>query len=126
MSPERSAQSAATTDGPPDTVMMAMRGAFGRIGPAIARASIASKNSSVSSVSTAPACRQAAWKTAAGPASAPVCEAAARRPASELPPLRTTTGLRPAARAAAATKRRPSGTCSMKQAMSVVASSSTR
>ena len=121
-----SAASAATTDGPPDTVRIATRGASGRCAPTVISVSIASKNSSVSSASTTRARPQAARNTSYEPVSEPVCESAARRPASDRPPFNTTTGFDAVARSAARTNRRPSRTASTKHAMSDVSLSSAR
>ncbi len=69
--PRASATSAATTEGPPDTVTMARLASLGRGAPP-ARAWMASKSSSVSPHWTTPAARNAAACTSAAPASEPV------------------------------------------------------
>ena len=64
-----------------------------------AKASPTSSSSSTSSTRTIPHCRSAASTTRSVEASAPVCDAAARWPASDRPALRTATGFPVAARA---------------------------
>ena len=60
-----------------------------------------------------PVCRNIARQTAADPARAPVCEAAALAPCALMPPFQRTMGLRRPTSRATSKKRRPSLTPSM-------------
>ena len=60
--------------------------------PCASSVTIASNSSSVSSTTTMPAAAKAARYVSQAPASEPVWDPAARRPASARPPLRATTG----------------------------------
>lgn len=92
-SPARSAASAASTDGPPEMVTMAMLRA-GFLRRPTAAASMASKKASVSAASMTPARRKPARIAAWLPAMLPVWLAAALAPAAIFPAFSTTTGLR--------------------------------
>ena len=72
-----------------------------------------SRSSDMPSTRSAPACRHSASKTCREPASDPVCELAARAPASVSPPLRITVGFTRAQRRSASANAGPSETPSM-------------
>ena len=72
---------------------------------------------------TMPVCLNMAFHTLADPASAPVCEAAARAPCSLRPPFHRMTGFRRATSRATSKKRRPSLTPSMYATIVLVCSS---
>ena len=95
--PAASAASAATTDGPPEMVRIAtaVRAAAAPGGPRASRSRRTAP--SVSSTATMPAAANAARYVSQAPAREPVCEPAARRPASARPPLSATTGFARAA-----------------------------
>ena len=105
--PWAAAASAAITPAPPPLVRMVTRSPIG----ARKRVSTSAARNSCSRLSTRsmPARAMAASYTSSEPASAPVCEAAARLPCSLRPALTTITGLlRAAARAADMNLRAPS------------------
>lgn len=89
--PASCSASAASTPAPPPLVRMASRSP--RKGRAWARVSAASNSASSVSTRSMPARRKAASSTTSEPASAPVCEAAARAPEEARPALTTMTGL---------------------------------
>ncbi len=104
--PCASRASAAVTPGPPELVNTATDRPWGRGHHARARAQ--SNISSVVSARITPARSKAALKALSWPASAPVCDAAARRPLAKRPTLSAMTGFCLVTRRACSTKRRPS------------------